>query len=49
MKTYMNVQTGETGTYDDWFYQDESGVSVSAVDTGEVSEVNNIDGEWVLC
>ncbi|MCK9324572.1 MAG: hypothetical protein M0P69_03660 [Bacteroidales bacterium] len=39
--TYMNVKTGSVGQRCEWWYKDENGVSVNAVDRGEVIEV-----EW---
>ena len=39
---FMNVKTGRVGiSYDMWFYTDENGELVNAVDLGEVVEV-----EW---
>ena len=38
-KTYMNTETGSTGTYDEWWYENESGDQVNAVDLGEVVEL----------
>lgn len=38
---YMNIDTGSVDTHDGWWYEDEDGVSVNAVDLGEVIEV-----EW---
>jgi hypothetical protein len=37
-KTYMNEFTGSVGTYDDWWYENEDGETVNAVDLGEVIE-----------
>jgi hypothetical protein len=37
-KTYVNIRTGSTGTYDEWDYTDENGKTVNAVDLGEVEE-----------
>lgn len=39
MKEYMNIETGTVGTYDDWFYTNEDGETVNAVDLGEVVEI----------
>ena len=38
-KTYMNTETGSTGTYNEWWYENESGDQVNAVDLGEVVEL----------
>lgn len=47
-KFYMNVATGSVDTYDGWFYTNEEGKEVNAVDLGEVVEVKkNEKGEWV--
>jgi hypothetical protein len=47
-KTYMNLETGTVGQYDDWFYTNEDGVSVNAVDLGEVVEVvKDSNGDWI--
>lgn len=47
-KMYMNLITGSVDTRDDWFYQDESGRTVNAVDLGEVVEVILVDGDWIV-
>ena len=47
MKQYMNIETGSVDDYDGWWYEDENGEDVNAVDLGEVVEVENIGGEWV--
>jgi len=39
MKMYMNIQTGSIDTYDGWYYEDENGETVNAVDRGEVMPV----------
>lgn len=45
---YMNIETGSTGTYDEWFYENEDGQEVNAVDLGEVVLVEKDDnGDWV--
>lgn len=36
---YYNVATGSTGTRDDWYYTDEDGHTVNAVDKGELLEI----------
>lgn len=36
---YMNISTGSTGHYDDWYYDTEDGETVNAVDKGEVVQV----------
>ena len=38
-KIYMNIETGSTGTIDEWDYENESGKIVNAVDLGEVIEI----------
>lgn len=40
-KLYMNPKTGSTGEYDDWYYTNQDGEEVNAVDLGEVVEVDN--------
>lgn len=45
---YMNLYTGEVGKYDDWYYTNEYGWEVNAVDLGEVVEVKlTSSGDWV--
>ena len=39
---YINFRTGSTGCYDDWWYTNEDGVEVNAVDLGEVAEIYEI-------
>ena len=39
MRVYMNPVTGSVDTYDGWWYEDQDGNSVNAVDRGEVIEV----------
>ena len=47
-KQYMNIKTGSVDDYDGWWYEDENGVEVNAVDRGEVVEVvKNSKGDWV--
>ena len=46
-KYYMNIETGSVDTYDGWYYKNENGESVNAVDLGEVVEVEKVDGEWI--
>jgi len=47
-KFYMNIETGQVDTEDGWFYENEDGIEVNAVELGEVVEVvKNDDGEWV--
>ena len=46
---YMNIETGSVDTYDGWWYEDESGILVNAVDRGEVVAVEKIDGEYQEC
>jgi hypothetical protein len=38
-RMYMNVATGNVDTYDGWYYEDENGETVNAVERGEVVEV----------
>ena len=40
-KRYMNKETGSIDTYEGWFYENESGETVNAVDLGEVVEVQD--------
>lgn len=45
---YMNPNTGSVGDYDDWYYENEDGIEVNAVDLGEVVKViKDKNGEWV--
>lgn len=46
-KYYMNSTSGEVGTYDDWWYDDEDGEQFNAVDEGEVFEVARVGNYWV--
>lgn len=39
--TYMNIETGSTGIYAEWWYVNNEGEMVNAVDLNEVIEV-----EW---
>ena len=46
-KLYMNIHTGSVDTRDGWFYENEEGVEVNAVDLEEVVEVEkNENGDW---
>ena len=48
MKSYMNIETGSVGTYDNFWYENEMGEEVNGVDLGEVVEVEQDEsGEWV--
>lgn len=38
-KMYMNIETGSVAPYDEWFYLDEYGTPVNAVDENKVVEV----------
>ena len=38
-KMYMNIMTGNVGNYDSWYYENENGETVNAVDLKEVVEV----------
>ena len=45
---YMNIHTGSTGTYNEWWYENEDGNKVNGVDLNEVIEVEkDIDNEWI--
>lgn len=44
-QVYMNIHTGSTGTRDDWYYEDEDGNTVNAVDRGEVVAIPDTDGD----
>ena len=47
-KMYMNPETGSVDDHDGWWYEDENGHEVNAVDRGEVTEVvRNANGDWV--
>lgn len=47
-KFYMNTETGSVDSYDGWYYTNEDGKEVNAVDLGEVVEVvKNAEGDWV--
>lgn len=48
-KMYMNLKTGSVDNYEGWWYQDENGNKVNAVDLDEVIEVewNEKIGYWV--
>ncbi len=44
---YMNPATGSVDTYDGWWYENEDGEKVNAVDLGEVVAVyKDKDGAW---
>lgn len=44
---YMNIATGSVDTYDGWWYENEDGEKVNAVDLGEVVAVyKGKDGAW---
>jgi len=44
---YMDLSTGKVDLYDLWWYTDESGNRVNAVDRGEAIQVIRSGGEWV--
>lgn len=44
---YMNIETGSIGEYNDWFYWDDSGAIVNAVDNNEVVQVKYENGIWI--
>ena len=37
---YINILTGSIGEYEDWYYEDENGDTLNAVDEGEVEEID---------
>jgi hypothetical protein len=43
---YMNIQTGVVDNYDGWFYNNEEGEEVNAVDLDEVVEVVEVNDQW---
>lgn len=45
-KLYMNTATGSVDDYDGWWYENDSGEKVNAVDLGEVVEVVRCDGGY---
>ena len=45
-KQYMNIATGSIDNYNGWWYENEAGVEVNAVDRGEVVAVELVDGEY---
>jgi len=45
-RLYMNAKTGSIGEYEDWYYDDETGKTVNAVDLHEVVEVIRQNDEW---
>lgn len=48
VKVYKNLTTGSVAIYDGWWYEDENGQEVNAVDLGEVVEVvKGRDGDWI--
>lgn len=38
-KQYMNIETGSIDDYNGWYYENENGETVNAVDRGEVTPV----------
>ena len=44
---YMNTETGQVDNYEGWYYENEDGEEVNAVDLNEVVEVIMVNGEWV--
>ena len=40
---YMNPHTGSIDDYDGWWYEDEHGIQVNAVDHNEVIALNEED------
>lgn len=45
---YMNPATGSVDTYDGWWYKNEDGEMVNAVDLGEVvAVVKDGNGNWI--
>lgn len=49
VQRYMNRKTGSVGTYDDWWYENEEGKTVNAVDLNEVVQVtwNSYSQGWI--
>lgn len=47
-KLYMNTSTGSIDSYDGWWYENDSGEKVNAVDLGEVVEVVKCGEEFVI-
>jgi hypothetical protein len=45
---FMNISTGTVDNYNGWWYEDENGKPVNAVDRGEVVQVSRVDGEWCV-
>ena len=43
---YMNIETGTVDTYSGWYYENERGELVNAVDLGEVVPVQLVKGKW---
>ena len=45
---YMNIHTGSVDVYDGWFYENEDGEKVNAVDREEVTPVfwNEDENYW---
>ena len=43
---YMNTETGTVDTYSGWYYEDETGELVNAVELGEVIPVQLVHGKW---
>ena len=43
---YMNEATGSIGAYDEWWYINDDGEEVNAVDLDEVVEIEGQDGTW---
>lgn len=44
---YMNEMTGSVDTYDGWWYENEDGEKVNAVDRNEVvAVIKDKDGTW---
>ena len=46
-KLYMNIFTGEVDVYDQWYYEDEDGNTINAVDLGEVMEVIETEDGYI--
>ena len=44
---YMNEKTGSVDTRDGWDYENSDGLTVNAVDSGEVVPVIKVNGEWI--
>lgn len=46
-KIYMNLATGSVDDYEGWWYENDRGEKVNAVDLGEVIEVVKCNGYYI--